>query len=244
VLPQVVPEQCLLELAGSPRQVAKGAHRGLSGVGVPLAELRHDDRLEEARLTLGEVLVHREVAGLNAILEEVLHDGQHDVVVAVVVLGRVGSVRGHQPVGLELLDPLLVDPGRGGHLLDRHLEPGRWLGQLLLDLLLLRGLAIVERLARSRLLGQQPVLDHLEWQVLVALHPQDLLQLVNVLVVELPVPRGRPLRIDQPLGFEEADLRDRDVGELRLHRYQDLADGLVAARGHPPLTPLPGRTPV
>jgi BarA-like signal transduction histidine kinase len=36
----------------------------------------------------------------------------------------------------------------------------------------------------------------------------------DVIVVELAVPRRRPLRIQQPLALQEPDLGDRDVREL------------------------------
>ena len=85
---------------------------------------RHE-RLEEGGLPVGEVLVHREVAGLDAEPEEVLHDRQDDVVVAVVVAGAVGAVRAHDPERLQLLDPVPVHPGSRRHLLDRHLQTGR-----------------------------------------------------------------------------------------------------------------------
>ena len=41
-----------------------------------------------------------------------------------------------------------------------------------------------------------------------------------------------PLRVEQALALEEADLRDRDVGELVLQEVEDLADGEVRALGH------------
>ena len=50
---------------------------------------------------------------------------------------------------------------------------------------------------------------------------------VEVGGVELPVARRRALGIDEPLALEEADLRDRDVGELVAQLGQHLADRQV-----------------
>ena len=52
-------------------------------------------------------------------------------------------------------------------------------------------------------------------QEVVALLGEDPAQPGDVVVVELPVARRRALGVEQPLALEEADLRDRDVGELR-----------------------------
>jgi len=76
------------------------------------------------------VLVHREVPGFDAEPEEVLDDRQDDVGVPVVVLRTVRAVRGHDPEGFELADPVAIDAGRRRHLLDRHLQSRRSLGDL------------------------------------------------------------------------------------------------------------------
>src|SRR5439155_2016939 len=55
---------------------------------------------------------------------------------------------------------------------------------------------------------------------------------VDVLPPELAVPGRGPLRVDQPLAFQESDLRDGHVRVLGLDRDQDLADGHVVARRH------------
>ena len=51
---------------------------------------------------------------------------------------------------------------------------------------------------------------------------------VEVVGVELPVPRRGALGVDEPLALEEADLRDRDVGELVAELREHLADREVA----------------
>ena len=60
----------------------------------------------------------------------------------------------------------------------------------------------------------EPLLDHLQRQEVLALLAQDEAQPFDVGRVELAVARRRALGIDEPLALEEADLRDRDVGEL------------------------------
>src|SRR5205823_4171309 len=65
--------------------------------------------------------------------------------------------------------------------------------------------------------------DHAQRQELVSLQAQDRLQPLHVAVGKQPVAALRSPRREQPLVLEVADLRDRDVRELRL---QHPADGL------------------
>ena len=53
---------------------------------------------------------------------------------------------------------------------------------------------------------------------------QDPAQPLDVGGVELPVARRRALGVDEALALEEADLRDRDVGELVAQLVEHLAD--------------------
>ena len=211
---------------------------GALGVGVPLAHLRQHDGLEERRLAVDEVAIERQVPRLEAVAEELSDGREHQEVLAVVVPGALRTVLADEAEGAELADALHLDPRRGRHLLDGHLQADRRLARHLLD----DGRrgprsgrgdrrSVRERRALLFLLTQ-PVADHLERQVLVALHAQDRLQAAHVVVVELPVPRGRALRIDESLGLQEPDLRDRDVGELGLDLDQHLADREVGARRH------------
>ena len=62
---------------------------------------------------------------------------------------------------------------------------------------------------------------------MVALEAKDEAEAFDIGVVELPVPRGRALGLDQSLGFEEADLRDADIGEICTYSVQHLADAQV-----------------
>ncbi len=59
---------------------------------------------------------------------------------------------------------------------------------------------------------------------MVALLAKDPAQTLNVGVVELPEARSGPLRSDQPLAFEKADLGNGDIGEVLLDEREDLTD--------------------
>ena len=73
--------------------------------------------------------------------------------------------------------------------------------------------------------------DHAERQELVPLQPEDRLEPLDVLFAEQPVASARALRGEQALIFEVADLRDRDVGEIRLQPPADGADRVQARSG-------------
>ena len=171
--------------------------------------------------------VHREVPSLDPILEEILGDGQHDEVVAVEVLVTVEPMGADQAEGLELADAVLVHARGDGELFLRHVQPGRGRGDL-----------ILHRRRRGPVRGAlvlfvlQALLDDFERQVLVALHPQDRAQAIDVVVVELAVSGRSPFRVDQPLAFQEPDLGDGDVPELGLEHDENFADRHVATRSH------------
>ena len=78
----------------------------------------------------------------------------------------------------------------------------------------------------------EPFLDHLQRQEVLALLAQDEAQPLDVGRIELAVARRRALGVDEPLTLEEADLRDRDVGELVAQLVQHVADRRVRALGH------------
>ena len=79
---------------------------------------------------------------------------------------------------------------------------------------------------------RQALLDHLERQEVLALLAQDEAQTFDVGRIELAVSRRCPLRVDQALALEEADLRDRDVFELRAELIEHVADRDVLDGGH------------
>jgi hypothetical protein len=78
----------------------------------------------------------------------------------------------------------------------------------------------------------QAVPDDLEGKEVLALLTQDPAQAFDVVVVELAVSRGRSLRVDQALTFEESDLRDGHVGKFLAQEAQDISDGQVTPAGH------------
>src|SRR5690349_6761266 len=95
-----------------------------------------------------------------------------------------------------------------------------------------------------RLAGRvELVLDHAQRQELVALQPQDRLQPLEVVLAEEAIAALRPARRQEPLVLEVADLRDRDVGELRREAPHDLADPqeLLPRRLRLALNPVTGR---
>jgi hypothetical protein len=59
---------------------------------------------------------------------------------------------------------------------------------------------------------------------MLSLLAQDPPQALDVVVIELAVPRGRPLGDEQAAALEEADLRDRDVGELVAEQGKDVTN--------------------
>ena len=81
----------------------------------------------------------------------------------------------------------------------------------------------------------QPILDHLERKEVLALLAQDPAESLDVVLVELPVARRRPFRIDQTLALEEPDLRDGDVGKLLAEKGEHVSDREVRPRAHRPL---------
>jgi hypothetical protein len=85
----------------------------------------------------------------------------------------------------------------------------------------------------------QTAFDHLQGQKGVSLLAQDPAQALDVGFVELAVTRGRPLRVDQTLALEEADLRDGHVGEFLLQERQDFPYGEMGPTGHDFYTPVP-----
>jgi hypothetical protein len=88
-------------------------------------------------------------------------------------------------------------------------------------------------------IGFEPVLDDLQGEEVLALLTKHPPQAFDVVLVELPVARGRALRVDQPLALEEPDLGDGDVRELLSEQAQDVSDRQVGPSAHRRL-PRPG----
>src|SRR5581483_11297543 len=104
---------------------------------------------------------------------------------------------------LELARAARLDPGPRAQRL--QVEPFLGLAE--------RRPAAATLLART---GRELFADHAQRQELVSLHPQDRLEPLDVVLAEEPVPALRPLRRQQPLILEVADLRNRDVRKLAL----------------------------
>ena len=111
------------------------------------------------------------------------------------------------------------------------------------DLVLVGGEPARRRRRRSFEAGRRELLaDHAQRQELVALEPEDRLQPLDVVLAEQPVAAARPLRRQQALVLEVADLRDRDVRELGLQPPADRADRVQPrSRGVPVAVVVIGR---
>ena len=113
--------------AGSLPQSAELAQRldGLGvGLGVALLEHRHHDLLEEAGLAFGGVLVHAQVAGLDAEAHEAGRQVRHHERVLVVVDGAPHGAAREDPVALELGQPVDREARWPAQLLDREVDAG------------------------------------------------------------------------------------------------------------------------
>jgi hypothetical protein len=78
----------------------------------------------------------------------------------------------------------------------------------------------------------EPVADDLEWKEVLALLAQHPPQPLYIGLEELPVTRRRSLRVDQPLAFQEADLRDGDVGEFLSQQRENVTDREIRTPAH------------
>ena len=68
-------------------------------------------------------------------------------------------------------------------------------------------------------------LDDLEREEVVSLQPEDVAEAFDLERPELPISGGRSSRGYQPLGFEEANLRNRHIGKVVAQEVDDVADG-------------------
>ena len=78
----------------------------------------------------------------------------------------------------------------------------------------------------------EAALDDLQGKEVLALLTEHPAQALDVLLVELAVPRGGAFGVDETLALEEADLRDGDVGELLTQQGEDVADGEIGTTAH------------
>ena len=194
-MPQCPPEEQLGELLGELGEPVQVLERALAGLGVPRAQLR-DERLEQVCLVAGRG--RRTCAG--------------------------GGGRARRRSGGRRRRPCRRLPRSNGASSSPYSTSSR--AVLRGDAGALAELVEVDRLrlvggearaaAPALLAGRRGELlaDHAQRQELVALEPEDRLQPLDVLLAEQPVSAARPLRREEALILEVADLRDRDVREL------------------------------
>src|SRR5262249_7664339 len=190
------------------------------------AESRCDRGVQQSRLALGGSAERAQVARRDAEAGEPSADRRDLRVGLAVETLAARDARGEQPELLQLAREPLLDPCA---LAESSLVE---LGFAFPQATRRAGPA----LRRSRL--PELLADHLERQELVPLQPQDRLQPLELLLAEEPVAAARPPRRHEPLPLEVADLRDRDVRELRLE-----AGAGGAARQHARAPRGPVRAP-
>jgi hypothetical protein len=78
----------------------------------------------------------------------------------------------------------------------------------------------------------QAVLDDLEGEKMLPLLAQDPPEALDILLIELAVPRGGPFGVHQTLALQEPDLGDGDVGELLTEQREDITDRQIRPPAH------------
>src|SRR5262245_19903699 len=193
--PEGTPEQELVELLGQLRQTVEILERPLTGLWIPGVELR-DERLQQIRLVprcRGELA---QMADVGAGGDEARADG-----------GRVGVGLGQRRLQKAVIGELACLLGRDACACTELVDGG-------LGLLPRRPGAAEATVLRDRR-GELLAKDTYRQEV-VALEAEDRLETVDVVLAEQAVPPARPLRRQQALVLEIADLRDRDVREIAL----------------------------
>src|SRR5829696_77113 len=214
-------------------ELADGLLGAAARLGVALAHQRRDDLLEEADLPIRGGPVRPQVPRLDAEAGHLGGAGRDGERVPVVRPALAAT--GQQAVLLELVELLGVEPGGGEQLVAGQAHLGRLRPERVRTRQRLGGDQRTRPAPgrRSRpALGWlnaavdriEMLLDHPQREVVVALLGQHEPQPGDVSGGELPVSGGGALGMDQPLRLEEADLRDRDVRELRAQLAEDLAD--------------------
>src|SRR4051794_4620890 len=216
-VPQVTPEQELRQLLRQLGEVLELLDPRLPALGVPRPQRRRDDLLEQRRLAVGAVPERAQVPRRDPITRELGAGGGHVGVRGAVELAVALLPRLEQAELLQLLRELGRDPGALAELAEAELlllarERGR-----------LPPAARLGGGGRGQLLADPP-----ERQELVSLQAEDRLEPLHVLVGVEPVAALRAPRREQALVLEVADLRDRDVRELRLQVPADGADRVHA----------------
>src|SRR5581483_5657871 len=224
-VPHAAPEEEggeLLRQLGERLEVAQPRRAPL---GVPRAERRRHELVEQRRLAVGGRAEGAQVAGVGAVARELRADGGDVDVGLGVALVRARAARAEEAERLQVLREARRHAGAAAELVEVELvhpvgEAGR-----------------TPPLALGRPGGRELVADHAQRQELVALEAEDRRQPLEVLLAEEPVAAARALRREQALVLEEADLRDRDVRELVREAPDDLPDpeqarAAAEGRGH------------
>src|SRR5262249_11935429 len=163
---------------------------------------RRDERVEQPRLAVGSRAEGAQMPRRDPVARERLaRDRDVDVDVRVAALAALGA-RLEQAEVLELAGARRLDAGALAQLVQVEALVG-----------LADRAALAPLLARA---GGELLADHAQRQELVALKAEDRLEPLDVVLVEHAVAALGAFRRQQPLILEIPDLRDRDVGELRL----------------------------
>src|SRR5690606_15147190 len=200
----------------------------LVGAAAAAAQLRRDDLLDEADLPVGGGLDRAQVPHLEAVVAEGGRGPRDGEGVALVVRADPAD----QAVLLEPGEEGLVDAGAVEELAARQPDGGVLGGGVggheragaprLRDGLrdgLLEGRDALAAVARLQVVADDP-----KRKVVVALGGEDEPEPLHVGVGELAVAGRAALRLDEPLGLQEPDLGDRDVGELGPEQAEDVPD--------------------
>ena len=187
---------------------------GRAALGVARAQRRRDELLEQRRLAVGRRPERAQVPRVDAEPRQLRADGRDVGVGLGVALVGAAAERREQPVVLELLARTRAgSPARrqssSKSIASTALAERRPAGAACARSH--PGAASSSRITRS---GR----NSSRWS------RRIVTQALDVALAEQPVAAPRPLRAQQPLVLEEADLRDRDVRELVAQAPHDLAD--------------------
>src|SRR6478735_5361103 len=222
-------DQGRVQLHRERRDLRDGLLRARLGSGVATELLRRDHLLHEPYLAVRRGLERPQVPGLEAEAGQLERGGGDHQRVGVEVTGPAGL---DQAVGLELAEQRLVDLRGLQQLLAREPQLAR-AGERLRTRHPVAGQRDLghrrhHRVDRRRLEAAvdriEVLADHLEREVVVTLHREDVAEPVHVVAGELPVAGRGPLRVDQSLVLEEPDLGDRDPREVRPELAEHLPD--------------------
>ena len=227
-----------MQLRSERHELLRRRRRGATALGVPLAQHREDELLDAIDLAVRCEPVGAQVSRFEPASQELSREPRRSEGDTVEGSGSI-----EEPVGDERVDILDTEAAGVGELgpVEHDVAEQRSI---------VRGVDAPMCLGSRRGLGLwwktgvdagELLLDHPQRQVAVALRGQDVAETLDVLGGELPVAGLRATGTDQPLGLEEADLRDGDVREVLAEQVQDLSDRV--ALSHRPRRRSPRRDP-